>query len=290
MKPKLTHADVAGSRYLALQRLARAQKRATAELLQLYVLESFLRRLIRSRHDERLVLKGGLLLAAFDLRRATRDVDLLALRTENDPAVVERLVVEIASVDVDDGVVFLLDTITAGHIRDDDVYPGVRAVLEARLATARLKFSIDVNVGDPVIPAPIRTAVPVLIGDEHIDVLAYPKSMVVAEKLVTALQRGRASTRWRDFADLFVLVPGDLLEAEVIEALRAVASHRGVPLQPLGEVLAGMPKEAQARWATWRERQGAQERVPEDFAAVLDALEERTRAWISEAAQAGDPG
>lgn len=121
MKPKPTHADLAGSRYLALQRLARAQKRATAELLQLYVLEGFLRGLTRSRHDERLVLKGGLLLAAFDLRRATRDVDLMALRIDNDPAFVERLVVEIASVDVDDDVVFLLDTTTANPIRDDDV-------------------------------------------------------------------------------------------------------------------------------------------------------------------------
>ncbi len=290
MTPKPTHADLAGSRYLALQRLARAQKRATAELLQLYVLESFLRRLIRSQHDERLVLKGGLLLAAFDLRRATRDVDLLALRTDNDPAAVERLVVEIASVDAEDGVVFLLDTITVVPIRDDDVYPGVRAVLEARLATARLKFSVDVNVGDPVVPAPIRTAVPVLLGDERLDVLAYPKPMVVAEKLVTALQRGRASTRWRDFADLFVLVPGDLLEAEVIEALRAVASHRGVTLQPLGSVLAGMAEEAQARWVTWRERQGAQERVPEDFGALLAALDGRTQAWLAAAARLGESG
>jgi predicted nucleotidyltransferase component of viral defense system len=288
--PKPTHADLAGSRYLALQRLARAQKRATAELLQLYVLESFLRRLIRSQHDERLVLKGGLLLAAFDLRRATRDVDLLALRTDNDPAAVERLVVEIASVDAEDGVVFLLDTMTVVPIRDDDVYPGVRAVLEARLATARIKFSVDVNVGDPVVPAPIRTAVPVLLGDERLDVLAYPKPMVVAEKLVTALQRGRASTRWRDFADLFVLVPGDLLEAEVIEALRAVASHRGVTLQPLGSVLAGMAEEAQARWVTWRERQGAQERVPEDFGALLAALDGRTQAWLAAAARLGESG
>jgi len=85
VKPKPTHADLGGARYLALQRLARAQKRPTAELLQLYILESFLRRLVRSRHDERLVLKGGLLLAAFELRRATRDVDLLALRTTTSP-------------------------------------------------------------------------------------------------------------------------------------------------------------------------------------------------------------
>lgn len=101
---------------------------------------------------------------------------------------------------------FLQGTITAAAIRDDDVYPGVRASLEARLATARLKFSVDFNVGDPAIPAPIRTAVPLLLGNP-IEVLAYPKVMVVAEKLVTALQRGRASTRWRDFADLFMLVP-----------------------------------------------------------------------------------
>lgn len=112
--------------------------------------------------------------------------------------------------------------------------------------------------------------------------------MVVAEKLVTAFQRGRASTRWRDFADLLMLVPGDLVESEIIEALRAVAKCRGVPLRPLGEVLEGMPKEAQARWATWRERQGAQERVPEDFATVLDALDERTQAGFLKALEVGE--
>jgi hypothetical protein len=98
---------------------------------------------------------------------------------------------------------------------------------------------VDFNVGDPVVPSPIRTTIPVLLGDEPIEVLAYPKVMVVAEKLVTALQRGPASTRWRDFADLFMLVPGDLVESEIIEALRAVAGHRGVPLRPLGEVVDG---------------------------------------------------
>ena len=289
MKPKPTHADLAGSRYLALQRLAREQNRTTAELLQLYVLESFLRRLVRSRHDHRLVLKGGMLLAAFDLRRATRDVDVLALKTDSDPAAVQRLVVDVTSVEANDGVEFLQGTITAAVIRDDDVYPGVRASLEARLATARLKFSVDFNVGDPVVPAPVRTPVPALLGEEPIEVLAYPKVMVVAEKLVTALHRGRASTRWRDFADLLMLVPGDLVEAETVEALRAVANYRGVVLQPLGKVLNGMSTQAhQAHWATWRKRQGVQDRVPEDFAVVLDALDERTRGWLLKAIDIGD--
>lgn len=52
---------------------------------------------------------------------------------------------------------------------------GSRYLALQRLATARLKFSVDFNVGDPVISAPIRTAVPVLLGNESIEVLAYPK-------------------------------------------------------------------------------------------------------------------
>ena len=67
-------------------------------------------------------------------------MDVLALKTDNDPAAVQRLIIEVTSVEADDGVEFLQDTITAAVIRDDDVYPGVRASLEARLATARLKF------------------------------------------------------------------------------------------------------------------------------------------------------
>jgi hypothetical protein len=187
MKPKPDRADIAVVRYLALQRLARAQRRTTAELLQLYVLEGFLRRLVCSTHGDRFVLKGGVLMAAFALRRATRDIDLLALRTDNDPAVVEQLIAQVAGLFVADGVVFLLDTVTTRLIRDDDFYPGVRVALDALVATAQIKFSVDLNVGDPVVPAPIRTAVPTLLGDERIEVLAYPKAMVVAEKLVTAL-------------------------------------------------------------------------------------------------------
>lgn len=285
MNEKSTATDIARARYLALQRLARVQRRATAELLQLYVLESFLRRLVRSPHADRFVLKGGVLMAAFDLRRATRDIDLLALRTSNDLARVETLIVEVASVAVDDGVAFLVDTVAAGVIRENEVYSGVRLVMEARLATAQVKFSVDLNVGDPVVPGPVRTIVPVLLGGERIEVLAYPKAMVVAEKLATALQRGRASTRWRDFADLFVLLPGDLSADEVVSALRAVAAHRGISLQPLAFVLEGMSGEAQARWATWRERQGAHERVPESFATVLAAIDAHTRPWIAEAAR-----
>lgn len=280
MNRKPTHASVAGKRYLALQRLARAHDRPTAELLQIYVLEGLLRRLGRSRHAGRFVLKGGMLLAAFDLRRATRDIDLLALVTDDQPGAALDLVVDVIAVEVEDGVEFLRDTLASRSIQAGKERPGVRAALEARLSTARIKLILDLSTGDPVVPAPIRVSLPTILGDESIEVLAYPKEMVVVEKLATALQRGRANTRWRDFADLLALTQGQLRESELIEALRAVAAHRGITLQPLGEVLDAMPEKAQARWATWRARHGAEDRVPAEFASVLAALDERTRRWL----------
>ena len=61
----------AGRAYLDLQALARANARPVQELLQLFVLEAFLDRLAHSPHRAQLVLKGGVLPAAFGERRPT---------------------------------------------------------------------------------------------------------------------------------------------------------------------------------------------------------------------------
>ena len=68
-----TRSTVAGRNYLAIQALARRSGGSTDELLTRFVLERFLYRLGRSRLRERLVLKGGMLLEVFDIRRPTRD-------------------------------------------------------------------------------------------------------------------------------------------------------------------------------------------------------------------------
>jgi hypothetical protein len=73
-----SRATSAGRAYLDLQNLARRQRRPTDELHQIYALEGFLARLAVSPHADKLVLKGGVLLAAYDTRRPTRDIDLQA--------------------------------------------------------------------------------------------------------------------------------------------------------------------------------------------------------------------
>jgi nucleotidyltransferase AbiEii toxin of type IV toxin-antitoxin system len=82
---------------LSLQREAKAADRTTAEYLRLYALEGFLLRLAHSPHKDMFVLKGGVLLAAYGLRRPTTDIDGAALQTSNDVADIRQFVLTAAS-------------------------------------------------------------------------------------------------------------------------------------------------------------------------------------------------
>ena len=267
-----TRGSRAGRVYLDLQNQARATGRPTEELLVLYALEGLLDRLSVSAHAEDLVLKGGVLLAAYDARRPTRDIDLSTADLPNDPATVLALIRSVAAVTRDDGLVFDVTSARAETIRDEDLYSGVRVSLTAGLDRAELAVHVDVNVGDPVWPPPGPVDLPRLLGG-HLTVRGYPLEMVYAEKILTALERGTVNTRWRDFADLYLLTrrhPAD--GSRLTRALHGVADHRGIPLQALADALPGYAGHAQPRWAAWLRRQHLADRLPADFAAVLTAI------------------
>lgn len=225
-----TRETVGGRVYLELRRHARSGGRDTGELLQLYALEGFLDRLTRSPYTDRLVLKGGVLLAAFDTRRPTRDIDVAGVGLTGSPDDLLGAMRAIAAITVDDGLRFDAFAATATVIREDTRYGGVRVSMPCVLERAKLPFHVDVNLGDPIVPGPRATELPRLLGGS-LRLLGYPLSMVIAEKLVTAVERGQANTRWRDFGDLFQLsLRHDHDGTELMAAVEAVASHRGVEL------------------------------------------------------------
>lgn len=262
--------DAAGRAYNDLRNKARAAHRPTQELLQLYLLEAFLRRLAGSSHRENLVLKGGVLLAALGDRRPTKDVDLQARQLTNDADTTTQVICEIAQLSADDGVVFDTESATTELIREDDSYQGYRVRMPASLATANLKFAVDVSVGDPIEPGPQLVQLPCLITDDTIALVGYPIVMVHAEKLVTALQRGTANTRWRDFADVWTLSRHwDCNGKQLLSALTTVARYRGAALEAIFPALEGYADLAQVRWSLWRARQNLDTPLPEQFADVL---------------------
>lgn len=92
MTPNPQHGTPAGDATLAIQRLARQTAGDVQELQTLYVLEALLARLAESEHRDDFVLKGGVLLAAFAVRRSTKDIDLQATGIANDETdVAERI-------------------------------------------------------------------------------------------------------------------------------------------------------------------------------------------------------
>lgn len=267
-----TRNTVDGRAYLDLQNLARKQHRPTDELHQLYALEGFLSRLTASKHADRLVLKGGVLMAAYDARRPTRDVDLHARDLPNDEAAMLQLVREVAGHPLDDGLVFDTSSAKAEIVRDEADYSGVRVTLRGRLSIAKLAFHVDINVGDPVRPAPQLIKIPKILGGD-LEVTGYPIAMVHAEKIVTALERRTANTRWRDFVDIHALCRRHPANGEEVhQSIITVAEHRKVVAAPLSAALAGYPAVAQTRWAAWRRRQLLDDRLPEDFSEVLDLV------------------
>jgi hypothetical protein len=97
--------------------------------------------------------------------------------------------------------------------------------------------------------------------------------MVLAEKIVTAMARGTANTRWRDFLDLYVLVRRYAVQAQTLRtSMQRVAEHRGLPLGPLRPVLIGYSDIAQSRWLAWLRKQRLEAVAPAEFSLVLEVV------------------
>ncbi|GAA2520363.1 nucleotidyl transferase AbiEii/AbiGii toxin family protein [Rarobacter incanus] len=270
MTPPMPSRDTpAGRAYNDLRNLARRQNRDLAEYITLYALEGFLVRLAASESAADFVLKGGVLMAAFAERRPTRDIDFAARGFANDIPEVEQRVRNILAVQRDDGLEFDENSVSGEQIRDEADYNGVRVKMTARLATAQVALHIDVNFGDPIWPAPTEAVLPLLLGGT-LRLFGYPDHMVLAEKIVTALERGEQNTRWRDFTDIAAIARSRSVEgADLQEAIGVVARYRHVELEPLGPLLSHMPALAQRKWEVWRRKQRLDQSTPVSFADLL---------------------
>lgn len=114
MSPAPPRDTPSGRTYNNLRNLARRQGRDVAEYLSLFVLEGFLARLSASQYADQLILKGGVLMAAFSARRPTRDIDLSASGFPNDVVEAEGRVRSIAAIGIDDDLIFVTSSVRGG--------------------------------------------------------------------------------------------------------------------------------------------------------------------------------
>ncbi|MFT3970155.1 MAG: nucleotidyl transferase AbiEii/AbiGii toxin family protein [Micropruina sp.] len=226
----------------------------TQEYLIRHTLESFLDRLTRTAHAEDFVLKGGILLAAYGVRRPTKDADANAIGADLTADHLITVVHDIAAVEADDGVVFDLDSINVQEIREHADYPGFRARVGASIGPWKGTAAWDVSTGDPIVPAPRKVHIDRVLGDPIV-LLGYAPETTIAEKGVTILERGITSTRWRDYVDIVQLVRQGIDTDELLRSARAVAHYRGVTLEPIAPHMVGYGTVGQAKWAAWRRKE-----------------------------------
>ena len=223
--------NVAASVRQRLLTLAQARKWEFNRVLARYGVERVLCRLAASPHGERFLLKGATLFTVWEgsPNRATRDLDLLGLRRRS----LEELVAlfrEVIAIPVEpDGLVF--GEVTAEPIRAAMEAGGIRILIRAELAGARIPVQVDVGFGDATVPPPVTVEFPTLLNTPKPKIRAYPPETVIAEKLEAMVRLGLANSRMKDFFDIWHLAQAYPFDGELLtRAIHATFAARKTPL------------------------------------------------------------
>jgi hypothetical protein len=259
--------------FRAVQAKARAEHGGnTQQLLVVYAVESFLRRLSISDYAHQMLLEGGMLMAASRIREMTKDADLSIHGIAGHEERVREIVAEICALipDPHDGIQVDAAMIRTEVMRQQDEYQGVRCKLVATLGQAQIPFALDFSFGDLDQSTEIELAS--VIDREPVRLVAYPLSLNLAEKVVTAMQRRETSTRDRDFADLWVTSRLRRIAAQELRGyILAVASNRNQPVVTMAEALASMP-DRQRPYEAMVERMSYLVPPPHEWTELIDGV------------------
>jgi predicted nucleotidyltransferase component of viral defense system len=225
--------DLAASVRARLLNVAKAQGADFNQVLVRFALERILYRLSQSAHADHFLLKGALLFTLwYDMpHRTTRDADLLGFGPSDLESIAQTFR-DIASVEVEDGIVFDTATVSVEEIRKDAGYAGARVLITGEIAKARCKTQIDIGFGDAVTPGPVHAVYPVLIEDLPAPRLrTYPVYTVISEKLHAIALLGMTNSRLKDYLDLWVLLEREALNDNTLaRAIAATFLRRGMPV------------------------------------------------------------
>lgn len=271
--------NLAASVRARLLNLAKAEERDYNRLTLLYLQERFLARLSQSGYKRQFVLKGGLYLyGRYGIAsRPTRDMDLLGRGIGNDLETIENVLREVLTIEVEDGVVFDIDSVQTGRIKEGAEYEAVRTSFVGTLGSLRQRLSLDVGFGDKL-SNPQTLEYPTLLeltNTPSPTLLAYDIETVIAEKLQAMTFLGPQNSRAKDFYDLFYASHTERLDAtKLSRTIRATFARRNTSLYDALRVLEPAFAEhdyLQQAWMAFRKNNPLLD-APETFAEVIVRL------------------
>ncbi len=163
--------------------------------------------------------------------RPTRDIDLLG-PVGLSAGDVESLVRESFQVEVEpDGIELDEESIRVTPIRIEQQHIGFRAKFSGFSARTRLRFQVDIGVGDSVIPEPVKIELPALLAFPAPRLKAYTPYTTIAEKFEAIVKLELANTRLKDYFDLAALAARLELDGDTLtSALISTFGRRGIEL------------------------------------------------------------
>jgi predicted nucleotidyltransferase component of viral defense system len=209
-------------------------------VVRTFAMERLLFRLSRSPYVDIFVLKGALLFKLWtgDLYRQTRDIDVLAFKSQTTGSL-KAIFKDISQIQFDDdGLIYLSDTVYVNEIREEQQYGGFRVTLTAMLGAAKIHLQVDCAFGDAITPDPVVRDFPTLLDLPAPQILTYPKETAVAEKFEAIVRLGVANSRMKDFYDLWALANDFPFSGQIIvSAIQNTFKRRKTAL-PIGTPVA----------------------------------------------------
>jgi predicted nucleotidyltransferase component of viral defense system len=257
-----------------LLNLSKARNQPLQLLLTRYALERLLYRLSKTKYRERFVLKGAMLLTTWIKTpfRPTGDLDLLAFG-DADPEAMLAIFREICAVDLNDGIVFDLESFAVDRNRDELEYGGLRIKANATIDGAKVRVVVDIGFGDAVEPEIKELDLPVLLDQPSPHLRAYPCETVVAEKFQAMVVLGRANSRMKDFYDIWELSRVYEFDSNSLaKAIKATFDRRktDIPAEPPDALTAAFANDAakQQQWTSFV--QGIEAEAPSLATIIAD--------------------
>lgn len=261
----------------AVKNIAKKMNLKPQEILQIFMFERLVERLSISKYKENFILKGGLLIASMIgiAERTTMDMDTTIQGLPMTEQEMEKILKEILSIDVGDGICF--EFMGMQPIREDDEYNNFCASISAKYGKMNIPMKIDITTGDKITPRQIDYGYKFMFEEKSVLVKAYTLETILAEKYETVIRRNIGNTRARDFYDLFVLmkikkneIRWDILK----EAVLATSEKRGSleELKEYQEIIEEMRESDFLKriWVKYQEENTYSEGV--DFADTLNII------------------
>lgn len=264
-----------------LKLIANARNIGFQEAWKSLILERFLVRLASSSYHDKLIFKGGFLLAHYiHIARETSDIDLLVRKLKAEMKNIESAFLQICTVENNDGFVMSFSDISMlDHTHMN--YAGFQVRLNVQFGKMKDRIHIDVGVGDAVEPYEKSFKLAQYkekpIFEELMSLQVYPVETIFSEKLESIISRKGINSRMKDFHDILLmsrernLIDSAKLKTSVDSTFQNRKTEKEIPIKFSTEEYAQL----QPRWSHHLQLLGSTVKsmnFPEKIKDVLDEV------------------